>query len=131
MFDRYEIQSQPTQDTASSADDEYEVVALDHSANIVVANDLEEATNGATATNKAKLSEQALEESTPPTSSSPDACGRMTSVIQYTISTLLLLFSATLVLAAIVTEQTTMAESTHPAVAALLLTLLIRWLAVM
>lgn len=135
MFDRYEIQSQPTQDTASSVDEEHEVVALNHFANIVIANDLEEATNGATVTNKAKLPEQALEESTTTTtatSSSPNnVCESMTSLIQYTISTLLLLFSATLVLAAIVTEQTTMAESTHPVVAVLLLTILILWLAVM
>ena len=58
-------------------------------------------------------------------------CSRIVTFLKYTVSTLLLLFSVTLVLAAIATQQTTVAESTHPTVAVALLVLLLIWLAIM
>lgn len=117
MLDRYEIQSKPTEDTASVDENGH----------------LEDGSVDVAAKSKA-CSPDLLEQPVGPSAQEQDSkrfCVQVVRFLQYTGSLLLLLFSAVLVLATVVTRQTMVAESTHPIVAITLLVGLLLWLGVL
>jgi len=147
VFDRYEIQSKPTEETCSvNDDDEHErcdngwFVDNDNNNNIVMLVAAEEGdaqvaihnypTSCPQPTATEALSKQPVDVVTQhqQQQEQKSCSSQVMTFLQYTGSVLLLLFSLAVVVAAIVTKQTAVAKATHPIVALALLAGLLLWL---
>ena len=143
VFDRYEIQSKPAEDTCSVNDDEHENWFVENNNNNKTIVLTEEGGDGAcretptsgplqSTTTEEELTEQPVLAVPQPREEEKEAtkswCRRGITFLQYTVSIVLLLFSLTLVVAAIVAKQTAVSQATHPSIALALLVGLLRWL---